>query len=77
MTFLKNDVNVTFKFISKKLGKKLILVAIRRSLTKISGSVSQRYGSADSDLDPDPYQNVTDLQHWLVAWQWLKNNFFR
>jgi hypothetical protein len=23
------------------------------------GSVSQRYGSAD----PDPYQNVTDLQH--------------
>ncbi len=24
-----------------------------------SGSVSQLYGSAD----PDPYQNVTDLQH--------------
>ncbi len=34
-----------------------------RSLTKIagSGSVSQRYGSADQD----PYQNVTDPQHWL------------
>jgi hypothetical protein len=30
-------------------------------LTKIggSGSVSQRYGSAD----PDPYQNVTDPEH--------------
>jgi hypothetical protein len=25
-----------------------------------SESVSQRYGSAD----PDPYQNVTDPQHW-------------
>jgi hypothetical protein len=27
-----------------------------------SGSISQRYGSGD--LDPDPHQNVTDLQHW-------------
>jgi hypothetical protein len=27
-----------------------------------SGSVSQRYGSAD----PDPQQNVTDPQHCLV-----------
>jgi hypothetical protein len=27
-----------------------------------SGSVSKRYGSAD----PDPHQNVTDPQHWLV-----------
>jgi len=26
-----------------------------------SGSISQRYGS----VDPDPHQNVTDLQHWL------------
>ncbi len=37
-----------------------------RSLTKIvgsgSGCVSQRYGSAD----PDPYQNVTDPQHWVL-----------
>jgi hypothetical protein len=30
-----------------------------------SGSpVSQWYGTADPD--PDPYQNVTDPQHWLV-----------
>ncbi len=27
-----------------------------------SGSVSQRYGSEDPD--PDPYQNVTDPEHW-------------
>ncbi len=26
-----------------------------------TGSISQRHGSAD----PDPYQNVTDPQHWL------------
>ena len=26
-----------------------------------SGSISQRYGSAD----PDPHQNVTDPQHWF------------
>ncbi len=45
---------------------------ILRSLTKIagsaSGSISQRYGSADPDMDPhqDPYQNVIDQQHW---WQ--------
>jgi hypothetical protein len=26
-------------------------------------SISQRYGSAD----PDPQQNVTDLQHWLTG----------
>jgi hypothetical protein len=33
-------------------------------MTKIavSGSLSQRYGSADPD--PDPYQNFTDPQHW-------------
>jgi hypothetical protein len=36
-------------------------------MTKIagSGSVSQRYGSVDPDLDPDPHQNVMDPQHWL------------
>ncbi len=27
-----------------------------------SGSISQRYGSAD----PDPHQNVTDPQHWKI-----------
>jgi hypothetical protein len=30
-----------------------------------SGSVSQRYGSEDPD--PDPYQNTTDPEHWLVG----------
>jgi hypothetical protein len=40
-----------------------------RSLTKIagSGSISQRYGSAD----PDPYQNLMDPQNGL---QLLKKN---
>jgi hypothetical protein len=28
-----------------------------------SGSISQRYGSADSD--PDPYTNFIDPQHWF------------
>ncbi len=36
-----------------------------RSLTKIagSGSISQRYGSADPDLDP--HQHFMDPQHWI------------
>jgi hypothetical protein len=28
-----------------------------------SGSISQRHGSADSDADPDPQQNVMDPEH--------------
>jgi hypothetical protein len=32
-----------------------------------SRSISQRYGSAD--LDPDPHQNVTDLQHCKIVHQ--------
>ncbi len=40
------------------------------SMTKIagsgseSGSISQRYGSADPD--PDPQKNVMDPQHWWI-----------
>ncbi len=30
-----------------------------------SRSVSQRHGSADPDLDPDPHQNVMDPLRWL------------
>jgi hypothetical protein len=30
-----------------------------------SGSVGQRYGSED----PEPYQNVTDPQHWIQVFQ--------
>jgi hypothetical protein len=30
-------------------------------MTKITGSISQRHGSAD----PDPPQNVMDPQHWF------------
>jgi hypothetical protein len=50
-------------------------MASSRSLTKItggSGSVIQSYGS------PDPYQNVSDPQHWkevssgIRAWDCLK-----
>jgi hypothetical protein len=34
-----------------------------------SGSISPRYGSGIGrygSVDPDPYQNVTDPQHWLL-----------
>jgi hypothetical protein len=30
-----------------------------------AGSISQRHGS----VDPDPYQNVTDPQHWSLVVQ--------
>jgi hypothetical protein len=39
------------------------------SMTKVAGSgsgfISQRHGSADPDLDPDPPQNDMDPQHWM------------
>ncbi len=56
---LKNDVNIPSKSNKQKNIEK-------SSLTKIagSGSVSQLYGSANSDSDP--YKNVTDLQHCLI-----------
>jgi hypothetical protein len=43
--------------------QKVISKIALKTLTKIagSGSVCQRYISPD----PDPYQNVTDPQHWL------------
>jgi hypothetical protein len=58
----ENDVNAAQKVISKIIKKNFFICRLEGSLTKItgSGSVSQRYGSAD----PDPYQNVTDPQHW-------------
>jgi hypothetical protein len=31
-------------------------------MTKLEGSISQRYGTEDPD--PDPPQNVMDPQHW-------------
>jgi hypothetical protein len=34
-----------------------------------SGSISQRYGSRDPDLDP--HQNVTDPQHWCQSYSEL------
>jgi hypothetical protein len=56
---VKNDVNVASKEISKKSMKtKNFVVVILKVNDKIprSGSVSQRYGSAN----PDPYQNTAD-----------------
>ncbi len=44
------------------------LLASWRSMTKIarsgsaSGSISQKHGAVDPD--PDPHQNVIDLEHW-------------
>jgi hypothetical protein len=61
----------------KKPRKFFFLVASRRSLTKISGSravagsLSQRYRSGN----PDPYQHVTDLQHFAnICFVFLKIN---
>jgi hypothetical protein len=51
-------------YLQKVISRKFFLLASWRSMTKIaqswSWSISQMHGSAD----PDPYQNVTDLQHW-------------
>ncbi len=50
----------------KKQYGKIFFVAFFKSLKNGvgsgvgSGSISQRYGSAD----PDPHQNVKDPQHW-------------
>jgi hypothetical protein len=56
-TSLKNDENVPAK-------KLIFFVAVLKVTDKKAGfgagSVSQRYGS----MDPDLYQNVTDLEHW-------------
>jgi hypothetical protein len=63
LIFEKN-VNVPFKSNKQKnLEKNNFLLPSPRSLMKItgSGSVCQRYGSAD----PDPFQNATDQQHWF------------
>ncbi len=56
-----------------------ILIRICKSVVRIHGSVSQWYGSAD----PDPNQNVTDLQHTaprnadLDPVLWNRNYFLR
>ncbi len=59
------------KVISKKLFKKLVFCwhlgkvnDEKAGSGSASGSISQRHGSADPDLDPDPPQNVMDPQHW-------------
>jgi hypothetical protein len=56
LPFYQTDVNVPSK------SKKLLFVDILKLLPKRagSGSVTLLYGSAD----PDPYQNVSDPQHW-------------
>ncbi len=73
MTFLLfifdvNDVNEPKKCNKQENFFKIIfLLASPRLMTKIeeygsrSGSISQRHGSADPDLDP--HQNVMDPQH--------------
>jgi hypothetical protein len=40
-----------------------------------SGSISQRRGSAETD--PDPHQNVMDLQHLLVKYMLLPPRVLR
>ncbi len=66
LSFLKNDVNVLRKVITKIY----FFLVSWRSLTKRagsgsgSGSVGQRYGSED----PDPYSKVTDPEQCLILW---------
>ncbi len=45
------------KLIGKKTKKKMFLLRLQDPDTLVRG----KYGSAD----PDPYQSVTDPQHWL------------
>jgi hypothetical protein len=68
---LKNYVNIISKGNNKKkFGKKIIFVVVLNVTENKGGSgpgsrarpVSQMYGS----LDPDPYQNVTNLEHWFL-----------
>ncbi len=65
---LMNDVNVPLK--SKRQKKEgninyFLLTSWKPSAERAgSGSVTQWYRSADPDLDP--YQNVTDPQHWYI-----------
>jgi hypothetical protein len=65
----KNDVNVPVpskRIKYKKVEKKNYYMSASCSLTERagSGSVNQRYGSEDPDSHPDPYQYVTDPEHW-------------
>jgi hypothetical protein len=52
--------------LSKKTGKKIFLVGVLMVTDKSSGArsgtISNRYGSTD----PDPYQNVTDLEYCIL-----------
>ncbi len=70
---LKNDVNVPSKRNKhKNLKKKDYFLSASWSLKKragsgagsASGSVSQSYRSEDLHQHSDPYQNVTDPEHW-------------
>jgi hypothetical protein len=57
-------------YIQKIISKKLRIFFTSWSLAKFagSGSISQRYGSADPD--PDPYQNFIDPQHYKILKQY-------
>jgi hypothetical protein len=64
---LKNEVKVP----SKRNEHKNFLVGIfkvtdEKSMIR-SRILSQRYGSKDLDPYPDSHQNVTDPEHWFLA----------
>jgi hypothetical protein len=65
---LKTDVNVPTESIKQKNKKKTyFLLASWKFLMKsgsISGCLNQVYGSKD----PEPYQTVTDPEHWFVCY---------
>ncbi len=65
---LKNNVNRPLKSNKQKTGKFFVVVGVLKVTDEKSrirrriGSVSQR----NKSVDPDPYQNVTDPEHWFT-----------
>ncbi len=62
---MKTEDDVPVDRSKEKNMKKIFLFASFKSMRKEVGSgyISQRYGSGD----PDPHQNVTDPQHWIIG----------
>jgi hypothetical protein len=52
---------------------KFFYIKFFKSLKKVVGSISQRYGSGDPD--PDPHQNVKDPQHCMQLLFILRKNY--
>jgi hypothetical protein len=70
---LKNDVNVPSKSNEQKTFFLFVFCWRLEGKFSGSGSISQRHGSADPDLDPDPHQNdqesaTLDVHIYILFW---------